>query len=600
MGQMNDCGWDVLGWDGNKLIKSKQTNYIDKGTRPCVEIRLQDDRTVTYTKDHKILTSEGNWVKAKDLKIGKDRIIVGVDYPLVDLEKEIEECNEWSLTIEDFKFKTNSKVQLLKTMAFARILGLLITDGHITKKDQEMTVFLGHKLDVEQFLEDLNLFVKQTKYRKCKHCYVVRIPRVFSKYIAKLSGLVFGNKVNQESKIPDFILDENCPKPIVREFLAGMFGGDGHTCFLGLHRGKRDLLTSIGFSRSKVKSLLESHKKFMNDIKDLLARFDINEVTIQKPKMTSDSKNKENNIIDNEDVDDYSNKKKKAERTYEIVLHLSMNELIPFHDKIGFRYCCHKNQRMEAGVSYKRLRNGVIRQHNWMTQRVDELTNFTQIKSQDPNKKIRTKSAIAQATKEINEKEGLLHKYAIPTTHDITDHLVKGTEFGKFTSTSFHNADEYLKDVGAREWFEGEFGVDQEAEGLPTMNLKVVSIRDVGDKEVCDITVDETESFLANGVVSHNCMIAHGMAQFLKERLVNVSDLYHVHVCSRCGLFARKKPDKNIYQCQMCTSRGLSYTTHKVEIPYAFKLLVQELMAINILPRIKVNASIYDDEMSLH
>ena len=119
-------------------------------------------------------------------------------------------------------------------------------------------------------------------------------------------------------------------------------------------------------------------------------------------------------------------------------------------------------------------------------------------------------------------------------------------------------------------------------------------------KEVCDISVDKTHSFLAEGVVSHNCMIAHGMAQFLKERLVNVSDLYHVHVCSKCGLFARKKPDKDIYLCQMCSSRGLSYTTHKIEIPYAFKLLVQELMAINILPKIKVNNSIYDDNTSLH
>lgn len=88
------------------------------------------------------------------------------------------------------------------------------------------------------------------------------------------------------------------------------------------------------------------------------------------------------------------------------------------------------------------------------------------------------------------------------------------------------------------------------------------------------------------------CMIAHGLSQFLKERLINTSDLYNVHVCSNCGMFARKKPDKDIYLCQLCTLKDLSYTTYKVEVPYAFKLLIQELMSINILPRIKVKNDI--------
>ena len=101
------------------------------------------------------------------------------------------------------------------------------------------------------------------------------------------------------------------------------------------------------------------------------------------------------------------------------------------------------------------------------------------------------------------------------------------------------------------------------------------------------------------GEMERDCMIAHGMGQFLKERLVDTSDQYYVHVCSNCGLFARKRPDRDIYVCQVCNIRNESYTTHKVEIPYAFKLLIQELQSINILPKIKVDTDIYNEQPSM-
>ena len=94
--------------------------------------------------------------------------------------------------------------------------------------------------------------------------------------------------------------------------------------------------------------------------------------------------------------------------------------------------------------------------------------------------------------------------------------------------------------------------------------------------------------------MERDCMIAHGMGQFLKERLVECSDLYHVYICSECGLFASKMINKDVYKCQSCDLNRRDYTTHKITIPYAFKLLIQELTAINILPRIRVNTNQYN------
>ena len=85
------------------------------------------------------------------------------------------------------------------------------------------------------------------------------------------------------------------------------------------------------------------------------------------------------------------------------------------------------------------------------------------------------------------------------------------------------------------------------------------------------------------GEMERDCMISHGAAFFLKERLMNVSDKYRVHVCKTCGLFAEADVDAQNFNCHLCKdSAGIV----QCYIPYACKLLFQELMAMHIAPRI--------------
>jgi DNA-directed RNA polymerase II subunit RPB2 len=75
------------------------------------------------------------------------------------------------------------------------------------------------------------------------------------------------------------------------------------------------------------------------------------------------------------------------------------------------------------------------------------------------------------------------------------------------------------------------------------------------------------------GEMERDCMIVHGVARFLKERLFDMSDPYSVIVCCICGMMSTSQTEcKGCKEDKLCT----------INIPYAAKLLFQELNAMNI------------------
>ena len=95
------------------------------------------------------------------------------------------------------------------------------------------------------------------------------------------------------------------------------------------------------------------------------------------------------------------------------------------------------------------------------------------------------------------------------------------------------------------------------------------------------------------GEMERDVMIAHGMTKFCRERMYDVSDKYSVHVCKTCGMTAAyndgnqsrmyETADFTIHMCKNCDNK-IDFA--KVEIPYAYKLMAQELQTINVVPRI--------------
>ena len=91
------------------------------------------------------------------------------------------------------------------------------------------------------------------------------------------------------------------------------------------------------------------------------------------------------------------------------------------------------------------------------------------------------------------------------------------------------------------------------------------------------------------GEMERDVMLAHGASRFCRERLYDVSDKYSIHVCKKCGMMAsfndgkKKGLDFTIHLCRTC---GNKTDFARVEVPYAFKLMAQELQTINVATRI--------------
>lgn len=81
------------------------------------------------------------------------------------------------------------------------------------------------------------------------------------------------------------------------------------------------------------------------------------------------------------------------------------------------------------------------------------------------------------------------------------------------------------------------------------------------------------------GEMERDCLIAYGAANLIMERLMHSSDAFSANVCLGCGLLQ--------YQswCQYCRS---GEKVADIRMPYACKLLFQELQSMNVLPRLRL------------
>ena len=500
---------DSLWTYNNGQVVSDGNGLIYNGKREIVKITLIDGRTIKCTPDHKIMTTNG-WIEAGRLlsKHNWDgttfstndeysKVVVGLELP-----EDIIGDNEKKWKLLNYRMDTPKNRE--KMLAFCRILGFILSDGTISRyKNKYDVTILSSSVDIGTLL-DAKIFVSDIKLITCKepvignykgdhikgNTYTISIPSDLVNQIVTLDGVVVGRRICQPYTLPSFLFDSKCPLSVIREFLGGLFGGDGTSPSLSVAHPS---FSPIQLGWATIEKCKDDMKNTMNKLIQLLSLFDM-KFWLSTPKLA-----RVREELKPKDVEENP-------RWEYLITTNSCNNLL-FAEKIGFRYCSDKNNKLTVASSYQRYSDNVKKQHINLILKTSEMYDLN-------NKKIGIKETLIKMRKELYENEIPLHEYSsISKSEDINNHRSRPSSLKdyKLLQKYFPTAREYTQLVGCEHWFSENkcskkvYSMHRTDVSSPCIHLDVLDVRYDGVDDVYDIIDVLNHSFIANGIVVHNC-----------------------------------------------------------------------------------------------
>ena len=558
------------------IVPSYSLGSEYSGIKETIKLTLIDGREIICTPDHKFkvnVNEEIIYKEAQHITLN-DKMLIGI-IGTEDINYDDE--NDWKFEIGEYIFDMKNNISREMSLAFARILGYTLSDKAICNFNI-MYVFIIH---TESLLDDIELITNkrpdaQKLILNSGIVYKILLPEILSKNLILLKNI-------------EFLLE--CPKAFIREFLGGLFAGNGWISFLN----NKYNYSKVRFS----KTICEEKIDILRNIMDLIIKL--------MKQLNVDAE-----IVGERDC-------KTSINTSKISIELNVKSNEEFRKNIGFRYSIEKILKLEMVCSYENIQNptsfkefikyyeseincinnsipyyylNIIKKENMGKRKVYDVgvMNYHTFIANGciTSNSIPSRMTVGQLVECMASKEAAL-----------SGHFVDGTPFNNY---DVKQLPEILKKLGyspsgTEVMYCGLTGKKIDAEIFigPTYQIRLKHMvaekfhsRSRGPKQALTRQPLEGRSRDGGfkiGEMEKDSMCSHGIAQFTKERMMECSDITKVYICDECGLFASKVIDKNYYSCKSCQN---TTRISAVVIPFACKLLFQELMSVNIACRIRV------------
>lgn len=474
---------EVLGYGENGFAPFRvKGNLQRKGVKNIIKILLSDGTTIKTTPEHKFMLNTGEWCEAQYLE-GK-YVKNGISGPC----KEKEET-KWSF--KNFTFE--------ESLIIARILGYVLTDGCLYFMDNRLMgeVYLGSYYDALTMKKDLTLFTSTDlkiakRISKMKGItFRLSIPSKLTVLFESLSGIIIGKRSTQKMDLPHFLFSPDCPKNIIKEFLGGLYGGDGSApYYINTNR-----IGNIALKWTTIERHLQDMISCMEKLKFLHDLIGIN-TTISNPIKIKYS----NTSIRPKDFE--------INPRWDCQINVSLADMLNFQNQIGFRYCINKIYRSYICSNYCQMQNITRNQHSKVVNKTIELFE----KTRESVKKCLEKARIS-----VFQEDFPISPCSLSSVYDIgyrkhekIRHADKPQKLS-LSAKKFQTFYDFLVDTKTVDWFNTEgtkkYVINQDELYIPSFQKKVIKILQSDPEEVYDIEVDQVHNFLANGVVVHNCSL---------------------------------------------------------------------------------------------